>query len=350
MEATQAASGKHQTEGPHVGLDVVGSEVPAENEEEDEVLIGTADGPQGYMRLKKSFSMLTNMSKRSGRESPNENSDRRRIRSLFHRPSKLLRNEKQDVRHDTPTSESNSWSLDIPTSTQRYTGNLGTEPVGIYDPITKMWLTPQKSPTRTRFGVYDPDSKQWMAPSPRSDSLRRVIQLNKSVSSTTNRDSGDTEATEDEQGALSLAEKLEIIRYNPLTRTLSTPNTSVMPNRPSTADTVGQSTLASHHENGKAKPWKPGQVLGLSGPPEEDLMDPAHLEDDLTIAFPAKFTARFTEVNRSMESGSGYMSFESDYEVKGRDWRGLFKFKNVHVGSKSMLRRVSNLRKPDGGA
>jgi len=179
-----------------------------------------------------------------------------------------------------------------------------------------------------------------MAPSPRNDSLRQLgeVDLDKGVPAF-HRNSGETVGTveEEEQGALSLAEKLEIIRYNPLTRTFSTPNTSVVNSQSLIANSVDGSTSTLHEVN-RPRPWKPGQLLGLNAPPRDNGLDGTPLDDDNLAIL--QLTPPSARANGSIETGSGYMSFASDYEGRGRDWKSLLR--NVHVPT--MLRRSSGLK------
>jgi hypothetical protein len=298
------------------------------------------EAPQRYPRLKKSFSLLTNLSKKTERGHERNSSDSRGIRALFHRPSKLLRG--GDNRSSTLEPKAHNVT-DLKSMPESNADRPPLSPVGIYDPASKMWLTPQKSPTRTQFGVFDPESRKWMAPSPRTDSLRRVVGIDANGTIVSGqRDSIATDRTEEEEhGALSLAEKLEIIRYKPLSRTFSTPGTSIEPSQSlvthslTRTDTI--STLQTLQLQDRPRPWKPGQLLGLRAPPKENGLDGTPLDDD-TLA-DLSFTPPFARENNSFDQGSGYMSFESEHEAKG-SWKVLMK--NVHVPH--MLRRSSNLR------
>jgi hypothetical protein len=304
------------------------------------------EAPQRHLRLKKSFALLTSLSKKTEGSGHDRNlSDgNSRIRSLFRRPSKPLRVSE----HHTPTSETGPPNAaqfrSIPESRpEPIVDQPPLSPVGMYDPVSRMWLTPQKSPTRTQFGVFDPESKKWMAPSPRSDSLRRIVAIdpNGTIDSG-QRDSSATDRTdEEEEGALSLAEKLEIIRYKPLSRTFSSPGTSIEPSQSmithSLTRTETASTLQTLQLQDRPRPWKPGQLLGLKAPPKDNGLDGTPLDDEDLEDL--NFTPPFAHGNNSFDQGSGYMSFESDQEARG-SWKVLMK--NVHVPH--MLRRSSNLR------
>jgi hypothetical protein len=309
--------------------------------------------PQRHLRLKKSFALLTNRSKKTETNGHERNASdgSSRIRSIFHRPSKLLRGSENGV----PVTES-GFPNETTFGTILESNSAGVadadqpplSPVGIYDPVSKMWLTPQKSPTRTQFGVFDPESRRWMAPSPRTDSLRRVVAINANGTVVSNeRDSFATDRTdEEEEGALSLAEKLEIIRYKPLSRTFSSPDSSVEPSQSmmthSLTRTETASTLQTLQFQDRPRPWKPGQLLGLKAPPKDNGLDGTPLDDDdlENLSFTPPFAREnFARENHSSDQGSGYMSFESEQEVR-RPWRVFMK--NVHVPQ--MLRRSSNLR------
>jgi hypothetical protein len=309
-------------------------------EEPESVPTGDTEPPQRYVRLKKSFSLLTSRSKRLERGIERNLSDGSRIRLLFRRPSKLLRNADREGENASPKSElgHRSWTPAQPIR-ESQGSNPPLSPVGIYDPVSKMWLTPQKSPTRTQFGVFDPESKKWMAPSPRSDSLRRVVGIDQEELTPPNqRESSATDRTdEEEQGALSLAEKLEIIRHKPMSRTFSTPGTSIMPS-PSFHAPSKAETGSTIQVQDRPRLWKPGQLLGLKAPPKDNGLDGTPLDDDNLATL--TFVPPYARGNDSMEAGSGYMSFESEHEVRKRDWKVLLR--NVHVPH--MLRRSSNLR------
>ncbi|KAF2419022.1 hypothetical protein EJ08DRAFT_44028 [Tothia fuscella] len=229
------------------------------------------------------------------------------------------------------------------------------EPVGIYDPVAKMWLIPQASHA-AHFGIYDPESKQWLTPSPRNDSYH--LHVKPLIPEEEDHDDGTSavsierdglitqveipvvdghgEDVDEEEGvgALSLAEKLEIIRYNPMTRTLSTtPTNTTLRHKSSTITSVGEisdGVLAP-------RPWKAAKVLGIpTPPPTDEIHSPEVGNSDDDVLFSAK-NARsgFNTSGASTETGSGYMSFESDYDGKRKDWKGIWK----------KIKHSSNLRK-----
>lgn len=305
------------------------------------------DPSQRHLRIKKSFARLTNLSKRPdgighGR---NFSDGSGRIRSLFRRPSKLLRGGENGAPTLEPGPPKSTPIQSIPVSKPKAIDEQPPlSPVGIYDPVTRMWLIPQKSPTRTQFGVFDPESRTWMAPSPRTDSLRGVVaaDANTTVGSNQRASTASDVSYENEEGALSLAEKLEIIRYRPLRQTISSPATSIEPlskeamhslERTETQDT--SSTFQTLQLQDRPRPWKPGQILGLKGPPKENGLDGTPLDDDGLENL--NFTPPFAMHGNNSNDGSGYMSFESE-QVTRAPWKALMK--NVP----HMLRRSSNLR------
>lgn len=305
------------------------------------------ESPQRHLRLKKSFARLTNRTKKpegAGHER-NVSDGGSRIKSLFRRPSKLMR--LGESGNTVPEAgASNAAPIEsIPESRpEPVVAPPPQSPVGIYDPVAKMWLTPQQSPTRTQFGVFDPESRIWMAPSPRTSSLRQVVTADaRSMVGSNLRDSTATDISyEEEEGALSLAEKLEIIRYKPRTRTISSPNTSiepsskeVMPSLKRVESKESTSTFQTMQLQDRPRPWKPGQLLGLKAPPKDNGLDGTPLDDDGLEDF--HFTPPFAMHQNSSIDGSGYMSFESEQEPRA-PWKSLMK--NVP----HMLRRSSNLR------
>jgi hypothetical protein len=265
-------------------------------------------------RLRRSLSVLGNMKKKHS----SQPTGLRRKWSILYLSSKFKPNstDKQNtfLEEDTDNLDSND-------------GHMSTtlDPVGIYDPVSKMWLIPPKSRT-TSFGIYDPDSQQWLAPSPRIDSYRKVENVGdgelKERGAVLKRDDVDED---EEHGALSLAEKLEMIRYNPMTRTFSTPTTTLH-NRPSTSNSA----------NEPPRPWKAGKILGLAAPPIDNFASDLPVGD--TLIFPERMKH---PVARSLteESGSGYLSFESHEENTRRDWKGIWK----NVQFKKRIKRTSNL-------
>ncbi|TID27942.1 putative major antigen-like protein [Venturia nashicola] len=303
--------------------------------------------PQRHLGLKSSFARLTNLSKKpegAGHERSISDGGSR-MRSLFRRPSKLLRGGE----NDNTTSQvgiSNAVSIQsipesspVPIATQP-----SPSPVGIYDPVTKMWLKAQESPTRTQFGVFDPESRTWMAPGPRSDSLRRVVAVDANTMVGSNpRSSSATDMSyeEEEEGGLSLAEKLEIIRYKPLGRTISTPDTSIEPSTkemPSVKRTESEESIFTFQTlqlQDRPRPWKPGQLLGLKAPPKDNGLDGTPLDDETLEDF--NFTPPFAMHRNNSIDGSGYMSFESEQEARAR-WKSLMR------SVPQMLKKSGHLR------
>jgi hypothetical protein len=275
-----------------------------------------------FGRLRKSFSVIGNMNKKPKRSHSSQPTGLRRKWSMLYMSAKSKPGtgrqstspEIGDVDHASRT-----WSPPAP--------NENKDPVGIYDPASKMWLVTQQSRSAS-FGIYDPESQQWLSPSPRIDSNRKEakqddydLDANKVVPNV------EVINEDEEQGALSLAEKLEILRYNPLTRTFSTPTTTIH-NRPST----------SNSDTGPPRAWKAGKILGITTPPTEDFASDLPMEE----AMDSRYRMMHSVARSSSEgSGSGYMSFESHEEHQKKDWKGFWR--NVQLGKR--MTRMSNARR-----
>jgi hypothetical protein len=274
-------------------------------------------------RLRKSFSVIGNINKKPKRGHSSQPTGLRRKWSMLHLSTKSRTSAgRQDAAPElgNPDHPARSWS---PPALHN-----ANEPVGIYDPASKMWLIPQKS-REASYGIYDPDSQQWLAPSPRTDSYRKEVKIDDQDHKTnTAMRKDEVEGEGEEHGALSLAEKLEIIRYNPLIRTFSTPTTTIH-NRPST----------SNSDTGTPRPWKAGRVLGITTPPTEDFASGLPMDEDMVV-FPDRMMHSVTR-SSTEGSGSGYMSFESHEENQRKDWKGFWK--SVQLGKR--MTRLSNGRK-----
>lgn len=305
--------------------------------------------PQRHLRLKRSIARLTNLSKKpEGAGHERKVSDGgSRLRSLFRRPSKLLRVGESG---NTTSEFGVANAVAIRSIPESGPGPIVAQPplspVGIYDPVTKMWLTPQTSPTRTQFGVFDPESRVWMAPGPRSDSLQKVTTIDANTTASSNpRDSSASDISyELEEGALSLAEKLEMIRYKPLSRTISSLDTSmepltkeIMPSLKRTNSGESISTFHTAQVQDRPRPWKPGQLLGLKAPPKDNRPDGTPLDDEDLEDL--DFRPSFSMHQNNSIDGSGYMSLDTEQEEAKAPWKSLMK--NVP----QMLRKASNLRR-----
>jgi hypothetical protein len=293
-----------------------------------------AHGPR-IGRLKKSFSVLGNITKRPSAHRGSQPTGLRKKWSALYLSTKAKNS--HDGQNISAADENNLHATQTRSQPSPNDGRTGVpvEPVGIYDPTSRMWLIPQKS-NAASFGIYDPDSRQWLAPSPRIDSFRR--NMGTAVEDHPKRGASlDTEVTheEEEQGALSLAEKLEMIRYNPLTRTFSTPATTVRAH-PSTSNSMSDTS--------PSVPWKGGGPLGITTSQAEENASGLPEEEEIFVFPPHRFTRSYTE-----ESGSGYMSFESHEERQKKNWKSIWKTTQLgkRLESSKKLTGRSNSRQGD---
>lgn len=269
------------------------------------VVVTTDDAPepaQIYLpasrtvKLKRSLSKLTGKSNRLEEHSPINS---RKGIGFFQRPTQpqplrfrqLSAPEQSKPSPLSPLSQlSPGHKAGTPTPTHNAVLSGVAEPVGIYDHVNKMWLTPQPRKS-SHFGVFDPESKQFLLPAPRLDSLRQPVSIEASaavsqsdvnrlsiVTEDEARDKGEEEeevdgAYEEGEGALSLAEKLEIIRRRP-SRLGHTPAPSSLNSWYSAAEDLEKSPKAV------ARPWKAGKILGLDRPPSS-LMYTIEDQDDI---------------------------------------------------------------------
>jgi hypothetical protein len=324
---------------------------------------GRSSTTERFVRLKRSFSTIGTKSGRPSKQRSNSVVEHRRKWSVG-LPSKMhvkrtIGIKGSHVRNKSPSATTSTNQNDS-TSTK-------SEPIGIYDPVSKMWLIP---PTIAgpRLGIYDPESQQWLTPSPRSDSYRKtapvqvtetptlfagavpnhsssdeipeegpesetlvqessqVLETEPSKKVETGGDAEEIGENEEQgNGALSLAEKLEIIRYNPLTRTLSSAPNTTLRNQPSTIISASDSMDSDHIIIPANRPWKPSRILGVSTPPDGTALSALAKYEDVNVFSEKTAHPIIDNARSSIESGSGYMSFESDYDGKKKDWKGLWK-------------------------
>ncbi|KAE9962914.1 hypothetical protein EG328_011924 [Venturia inaequalis] len=306
------------------------------------------ESPQRHLRLKRSFARLANLSKKpegAGHERSGSDGGSSRIRSLFRRPSKMP----HVGESGNTTSEagiSNALPIQsIPESRpEPIVAQPPLSPVGISDPVTQMWLTRQTSPTRTELGVFDPESRIWVAPGPRTDSLRKVVTMDGNAMVGSNpRDSSTSDISdEEEEGPLSLAEKLEIIRYKPPSREVSSPDTSIEPSTKEmmsdlkrTESEESMSTFQTLQLQDRPRPWKPGQLLGLKVPPTDNGLDGTPLNHEGLGA--VDFTPSSVTNQNNLADESGYVSLELEQEAR-TPWKSLMR--NVP----HMLKKSSSFR------
>ncbi|QDS72531.1 hypothetical protein FKW77_000285 [Venturia effusa] len=300
--------------------------------------------PQRHLRLKRSFAKLTNLSKKpEGMEHEKKISHGgSRFRSLFRRPSKPLRAGESDKTQAEAAKSNAASRLSMTKETPK--GNAvqpPKSPVGTYDPVAKMWLTPERSPTRTQFGVFVPESRVYMAPNPKSDSLQGTVTVdaNTRVGSNLRRNSVTDMSDEKAESALPLEERVETIRIEPLEGETSRPTTLILPEMIPSLKAVESyesiSTFEALQVHDRPRPWKPAQVLGLEAPLKDHGLDSTIVDEECLGNFDSRPSIA-VHPNHSVD-GSGYMSFESDHEPRA-PWRSFMK----HVPR--LLKRTNKLR------